>query len=74
MLAIGVCLLAGWLLVAWILLGLLVTVLSALIFGRFRLGSDLYCLLHGKTGFANRTSPWVDRRWKATGSDRPEKI
>jgi Domain of unknown function (DUF4395) len=59
MLAIGICLLAGWLGAAWILQGLLVAALSALIFGRFCLGSYLYYLLHGKTGFANRTLPWA---------------
>jgi hypothetical protein len=60
-LAIGVCLLGGWLLAAWILQGLLVAALIALIFGRFCLGSYLYYLLHGKTGFANRTLPWAHR-------------
>ncbi len=39
MLAIGVCLLAGWLLAAWILQVFLVVALSTLIFGRFCLGS-----------------------------------
>jgi len=61
MLAVGVCLLAGWLLAAWIIQGLLVAALSALIFGRFCLGSYLYHLLHGRTGFANRTLPWAHR-------------
>ena len=59
MLAIGGCLLAGWLPAAWILQGLLVAALSALVFGRFCLGSYLYYLLHGRTGFANRTLPWA---------------
>jgi len=59
MLAIGLCLLSGWLIVAWLLQGLLVTALSALIFGHFCLGSYIYFLLHGKTGFANRTLPWA---------------
>ena len=59
MLAIGVCLLAGWLLAAWILQVFLVVALSTLIFGRFCLGSYIYYLLHGRTGFANRTLPWA---------------
>lgn len=59
MLAIGVCLLGGWLLAAWILEAFLVAALSALIFGRFCLGSYIYYLLHGRTGFANRTLPWA---------------
>ncbi|HKI51857.1 MAG TPA: DUF4395 family protein [Geothermobacteraceae bacterium] len=59
MLAIGICLLADWMLAAWILQGLLIVALSALIFGRFCLGSYVYYLLHGKIGFANRTLPWA---------------
>jgi Domain of unknown function (DUF4395) len=59
MLAIGCSLLAGWLLTAWILQGLLVCALSALIFGRFCLGSYIYFLLRGQAGFANRTLPWA---------------
>ena len=59
MLAIGICLLSDWLLAAWILQGLLMAALSALILGRFCLGSYIYFLLHGKRGFANRTLPWA---------------
>jgi len=59
MLGIGVCLLAGWPVAAWTLQGLLVAALSALIFGRFCLGSYLYYLLHGRLDFANRTLPWA---------------
>jgi len=59
MLAIGVCLLAGWSVAAWILQGLLVAALSALTFGRFCLGSYLYYLLRGRVAFANRTLPWA---------------
>ena len=59
MLAVGVCLLAGAFLAAWILQGLLVAALSALVFGRFCLGSYLYYLMRGRAGFANRTLPWA---------------
>ena len=59
MFAVGLCLLAGWLLAAWILQVLLVTALSALIFGRFCLGSYVYFLLRGNSRFANRTLPWA---------------
>jgi len=59
MLAIGICLFAGQLPAAWVLQGLLAVALSALIFGRFCLGSYLYYLLHGKVDFANRTLPWA---------------
>lgn len=58
-LAIGVCLAAGWLTAAYIFQGLIVVALSALIFGRFCLGSYIYYLIHGKVGFANRTLPWA---------------
>jgi len=61
MLAIGIFLLGGWFLAAWILQGLLVVALSALIFGRFCLGSYIYYLLRGNVEFANRTLPWA--RW-----------
>ena len=61
MLAIGICLLSGWFPVAWILQGLLIVALSALIFGRFCLGSYIYYLLRGNVEFANRTLPWA--RW-----------
>jgi Domain of unknown function (DUF4395) len=54
----GLALLAGRPLLAWILEGLVVVALGALVFGRFCLGSYLYHLLRGETGFANRTLPW----------------
>ncbi len=59
MLAIGICLVAGWWTAGYILQGLLVVAITALVFGRFCLGSYLYYLLHGKTDFANRTLPWA---------------
>lgn len=59
MLAIGLSLLNGWLTAAMVMQALLVTALTALIFGRFCLGSYLYYLLHGESGFANRTLPWA---------------
>ena len=54
----GVALLAGWPRLAWILEGLVVVALGALVLGRFCLGSYLYHLLRGETSFANRTLPW----------------
>jgi hypothetical protein len=62
MLAIGVSLLSGWQVAAWILEGMLVVALSALIFGRFCLGSYIYHLLRRDTEFANRTLPWAGER------------
>ncbi len=59
MLAVGVCLLLGWHLAAWILEGLLAAALAALIFGKFCLGSYLFHLFRGDAAFANRTLPWA---------------
>jgi hypothetical protein len=55
---VGLALLAGRHVVAWILVGMLTVALAALVFGRFCLGSYLYHLLRGDTGYANRTLPW----------------
>jgi len=59
MLAIGSCLLAGRPAAAWILEGLLLAALVALVFGRFCLGSYLFHLATGDAAFANRTLPWT---------------
>ncbi len=58
MLAIGCSLLfrVSWL--AYTFEGLLLVALGALIFGRFCLGSYLFFLFTGQSGFANRTLPW----------------
>jgi Domain of unknown function (DUF4395) len=54
----GLSLLAGRIGLAWILEGLVVIALGALVLGRFCLGSYLYYVLRGESGFANRTVPW----------------
>jgi hypothetical protein len=54
----GIALLTGWQRVAWVLEGLVVVALGALVLGRFCLGSDLYYRLRGRSDFANRTLPW----------------
>lgn len=59
MLAIGICLVAGWVTAGYILQVLLLVALTALIFGRFCLGSYIYYLLRGRIDFANRTLPWA---------------
>ncbi len=59
MLAIGLSLLAGWHMLAWVLEGLLVLALGALIFGAFCLGSFMFHLLTGNGAFARRTLPWA---------------
>lgn len=59
MLGIGLSLYFGWHVAAWILESLLALALSALIFGKFCLGSYIYHLLRHDTAFANRTLPWA---------------
>jgi hypothetical protein len=58
-LGIGVSLLAGGQVFAWILEGFLVVALSALLFGRFCLGAYVFHVLRGDREFANRTLPWA---------------
>jgi hypothetical protein len=59
MLAIGLSLLYSWRTLAWSIEALLLLALAALVFGRFCLGSYIFLLLTGHTGFANRTLPWA---------------
>jgi hypothetical protein len=61
MLAIGATLLLDWHVTAWIIEGLMVVALTALLFGKLCLGSYLFHLLRHDSGFANRTLPWVRR-------------
>lgn len=58
MLGIAVSLALGAKPIAWILEGLLVAALAALIFGRFCMGSYLYHLFTGRAAYANKTLPW----------------
>ncbi len=58
MLGIGLSLLFDFRPLFWTLAALLLIALSALIFGRFCLGSYLFFLFTGKSDFANRTLPW----------------
>jgi len=44
--------------VAWVLQGLLLLAVAALVFGRFCLGSFVYHALRGRLDFAVRTLPW----------------
>ncbi len=58
MLGIGLALLAGAVVLAWILEGFLVAAMLALVVGRFCLGSYIYHLISGRSSFANETLPW----------------
>jgi hypothetical protein len=57
-LAIGASLLLQWGTVAYVLEALLLIAASAIVFGRFCLGSLVYHLLTGHAAFARRTLPW----------------
>lgn len=59
MLGIGLSPAFQWQVATWVLGALLVIALVALNFGKFCLGSYVYHLLRGETGFANRTLPWA---------------
>jgi len=59
MLCIGIFLLLKLQILAWIFECLLVVALSALIFGKFCLGSYVFHLFKGEVAFANRTLPWA---------------
>lgn len=48
----------GWSSVAWAVQAFLVLAVSALVFGRFCLGSYLFLHLRGEHGYARRTAPW----------------
>jgi hypothetical protein len=61
MLVIGLSLLFEVNLLAYIIQGLLLVALGALIFGRFCMGSYLFFLFTGQSDFANRTLPWSRR-------------
>jgi hypothetical protein len=59
MLVIALSLFSGWYALAWGLEAVMLVALAAVIFGRFCLGSYLYLLFTGQSGFANRTLPWA---------------
>lgn len=59
MAGIAASLYAGWHPLAWILEGFLLVALGALIFGRFCMGSYVFLIVTGQSGFANRTVPWA---------------
>ena len=62
MLAIGVSILMGWTVAAYIFEGFLVIALSALILANFCLGSYIFYLITGRARYANQTLPWAKPR------------
>lgn len=61
MLIVGIALLQGWMVTAWVFEAMLVMAFSALLFGKFCLGAYIYHLLRGHVTFANSTLPWAGR-------------
>ncbi|HTR47649.1 MAG TPA: DUF4395 family protein [Verrucomicrobiae bacterium] len=59
MLVVGVALLQGWTLTAYVFEAGLVAAFSMLLFGKFCLGAYIYHLLRGEFAFANATLPWA---------------
>jgi len=58
-LAIGVSLLVDWRAAAYVLEGVFVAAVAALVFGGFCFGSFVFHLLRGRVAFARKTLPWV---------------
>jgi Domain of unknown function (DUF4395) len=65
MLIVGVALLQGWVVTAYVFEAGLVTAFSALLFGKFCLGAYIYHLTRGNVAFANSTLPWSGRPRRA---------
>jgi Domain of unknown function (DUF4395) len=61
MLIVGVALLEGSMVTAWVFEAFLVMAFSALLFGKFCLGAYIYHLMRGHVAFANSTLPWAGR-------------
>ena len=57
-LAVGLFLLLGWTKAAYVVEGLLLAAVAALVFGGFCLGSFVYHLIRGRKDFAMHTLPW----------------
>ena len=58
-LAIGIMLTLGWRLAAYVLEGMFLAAIAALMFGGFCLGSFVYHVVCGRADFAKRTLPWA---------------
>ena len=56
---VGVALLQGWTITAYVFEAFLVAAFSMLLFGKFCLGAYIYHLLRGEFAFANATLPWA---------------
>jgi hypothetical protein len=59
MLAVAIALSQGWYWTGVVFQAFIVIAFVALLFGKFCLGSYIYHLLRGQSGFANATLPWA---------------
>jgi hypothetical protein len=59
MLIVGVALLSGWMITAFVFEAGLVAAFSMLLFGKFCLGAYIFLLLRGQVTLANSTLPWA---------------
>ncbi|MGA9882574.1 MAG: DUF4395 family protein [Candidatus Acidiferrales bacterium] len=64
-LIVGLALLQGWMVTAWVFEAFLVVAFSALLFGKFCMGAYIYHLLRGHVAFANSTLPWAGPQGQA---------
>ncbi|HEX4004245.1 MAG TPA: DUF4395 family protein [Candidatus Acidoferrales bacterium] len=58
-LIVGISLLQGWNVTAWVFEAFLVAAFSMLLFGKFCLGAYIFLLLRGQFSLANSTLPWA---------------
>lgn len=71
-LIVAVSLFSKWTAVAWAVEAFLLTAVSALVFGRFCLGSWLFLHLRGEHAYAQQTAPWGSGEQLPSG-ERPSK-
>jgi len=58
-LIVGIALLSGWFITAFVFEAFLVAAFSMLLFGKFCLGAYIFLLLRGQFALANSTLPWA---------------
>jgi len=58
-LIVGLALMSGWMVTAFVFEAFLVAAFSMLLFGKFCLGAYIFLLLRGQVSLANSTLPWA---------------
>ena len=61
-LTIGVLLVLGWRTTAFVVEGIFILAVAALVFGSFCLGSFVFHVVRGRISFAKRTLPWATKQ------------